>query len=62
MIKCVECGKEAEYILNGFSLCQEHFEKIKPAIEMLGKLNLALLKEMKEGMSNEFNGFAAPKG
>jgi len=33
-MKCVECKKQAEYVLGGDSCCQEHYDK---AIEQLNK-------------------------
>ncbi len=32
-LKCVKCGKDAEYIFNGTSYCQEHLPKSKPMTE-----------------------------
>lgn len=29
-LKCIECGKEAEYLFNGTSYCEDHLSKAKP--------------------------------
>ena len=52
-MKCVECKKEAEYILHGNSLCEEHYNIMIPAIKQLGELNKLMLKEIKEDFSQK---------
>ncbi len=50
-MKCIECHEEAEYVLQGCSVCKKHYDKMKPIVEMAAKLNLKMLEEIKDSES-----------